>query len=1099
MISGFRSRANIPIFATIITNNNMSFKRINNITGWLVCIIACGVYILTMEKNGSLWDCGEFASSAYKLQVPHSPGAPFFVLIGRLFMAPFGPATAATGINLLSALSSGFTILFLFWTITHFAKKLVSKAGEVLDGGKIAAIIAAGVVGALAYTFSDTFWYDAVEGEVYALSSFFTALLFWLMLKWENEVTDEQAAGITGHFTKADRHIIVIFFLMGLSIGVHLLNLLIIPAITMIYFYKRHTVTLWKTILAFLASVAITGFAQKALIQWTVKAAGNLDILFVNSLNLPYFTGFAFYFIAVAGLIIIGIRFNEGKLNLVQLRIWMIVLIGFLLFPAELYSDSDGAVVRFLFRIMIIAIAIAGTYFIKNGNLRLLKLGLWCFLFITLGCFASYSTTLVRSNANVAVDMNEVDNPVNLMSYVSREQYGDWPILYGQDFTAQIQDSKVTETYVKADGKYVKEGRKIQYEYAPEDLHFFPRMWDQSNDQGRADYYADFAGINKNKDGSYERPPTMGENISFFMSYQINWMYLRYFMWNFAGKQNDVQGSYMSNVRDGNWKTGIGFYDNMRLGDQSKLPDTLKNNKANNKLYFLPFILGILGLVYQTKNDKRDALVVGLFFFFTGLAISLYLNMAGNQPRERDYAFVGSFYVFAIWIGLGVLFVKDLLFTVIKNNRTAAIAAGIICTLAVPVLMASQEWDDHDRSQKTMAPDLATNYLESCAPNAILFTFGDNDTYPLWYAQEVLGVRTDIRVMNTSLLGTDWYINQLRYKVNNSDPVDVIWTAAQIRGSNRDVVYNAPKPGIDPNKFMDLYSMMKDYAGSDDPAKMEQGRDGTAMNVFPSKKVSVPVDMALVKQNGTVNANDSVVSEMQFEIPKNYLYKNDAAILNVIAANKWKRPIYFTSPYEELGFRQFLRQDGLSYRLVPVVNGDVNKDWVMDKMMNKFVFGGAGKKGTYFDEENRRHLNSIRYAYALAASNLADGGRKDDAKKLLHKVDDGISEQNMPYGMASRGQQQNQFSLQLVLAAYKAGDSVLANKIGNAVKKDMEQQVLYYETLPDAKREAMRQEEERNKQLLMGLMQIEQQFKNPAPVMENPGMIKTQSVRKDTP
>jgi hypothetical protein len=1045
MLSGFRSRANIPIFATIITNNNMSYKRINNITGWLVCIIACAVYILTMEKNGSLWDCGEFASSAYKLQVPHSPGAPFFVLIGRLFMAPFGPANAATGINLMSALSSGFTILFLFWTITHFAKKLATKAGEELDGGKIAAIIAAGAVGALAYTFSDTFWYDAVEGEVYALSSFFTALIFWMMLKWENDVTAEQAAGITGHFTKADRYIVVIFFLMGLSIGVHLLNLLTIPALSMIYFYKRYKVTTFKTAMAFIVSIIITGLAQKALIQWTVKGAGSFDVLFVNDFGLPFFSGFAFFFLMLAGICWFALRIAKQK------------------------------------------------------NWNLLKLGAWCFLFITLGCFASYSTTLVRSNANVAVDMNEVDNPVNLMSYVSREQYGDWPILYGQDFTAQIQDSKVSETYVKADGKYVKEGRKIQYEYAPEDLHFFPRMWDQSNDQGRADYYADFAGINKNKDGSYERPPTMGENISFFMSYQINWMYLRYFMWNFAGKQNDVQGSYMSNVRDGNWKTGIGFYDNMRLGDQSKLPDTLKNNKANNKLYFLPFILGILGLVYQIKNDKRDALVVGLFFFFTGLAISLYLNMAGNQPRERDYAFVGSFYVFAIWIGLGVLFVKDLLLNVIKNNRTAAIAAGIICTLAVPVIMANQEWDDHDRSQKTMAPDLATNYLESCAPNAILFTFGDNDTYPLWYAQEVLGVRPDIRVMNTSLLGTDWYINQLRYKVNNSDPVDVIWTAAQIRGSNRDVVYNAPKPGIDPNKFMDLYSMMKDYAGSDDPAKMEQGRDGTAMNVFPSKKVSVPVDMALVKQNGTVNANDSVVSEMQFEIPKNYLYKNDAAILNVIAANKWKRPIYFTSPYGELGFQQYLRQDGLSYRLVPVVNGDVNKDWVMDKMMNKFVFGGAQKNGVYFDEENRRHLNSIRYAYALAASNLADGGRKDDAKKLLHKVDDGISEKNMPYGMASRGQQQNQFSLQLVLAAYKAGDTVLANKIGNAVKKDMEQQVVYYETLPDAKREAMRQEEERNKQLLMGLMQIEQQFKNPAPVTENPGMIKTQGVRKDTP
>ena len=1022
----------------------MNFKRINDITGWVICIIACSVYILTMEKNGSLWDCGEFASSAYKLQIPHSPGAPFFVLIGRLFMAPFGPANAATGINLMSALASGFAILFLFWTITHLAKKLFLKNGEELTSGNIIGIIAAGVVGALAYTFSDTFWYDAVEGEVYALSSFFTALIFWLMLKWENDVTAEHIAGIKGHFTKADRYIVVIFFLMGLSIGVHLLNLLTIPALSMIYFYKRYTVTPWKTFFAFVVSIIITGLAQKALIQWTVKGAGSFDVLFVNSFGLPFFTGFAFFFLMLAALVWFGLRIAH-----------------------------------------------------KN-NWNLLKLGMWCFLFITLGCFASYSTTLVRSNANVAVDMNEVDNPVNLMSYVSREQYGDWPILFGQDFTAQIQDSKVTETFIKAGNKYEKEGRKVEYVYAPEDKHFFPRMWDQSNDQGHADYYANYAGIGKNKDGTYERPPTMGENISYFMSYQINWMYMRYFLWNFAGKQNDVQGVEMSNVRDGNWKTGIGFYDNIRLGDQSKMPDSVKNNKANNKLFMLPFILGILGLIYQIKNDKRDALVVGLFFFFTGIAISLYLNMAGNQPRERDYAFVGSFYVFAIWIGLGVLYVKELLTPILKNVKNASIAAGILCLLAVPMVMASQEWDDHDRSQKTMAPDLATDYLESCAPNAILFTFGDNDTYPLWYAQEVLGVRPDIRVMNTSLLGTDWYINQLRYKVNNSDPVDVIWTQEQIRGSNRDVVYNAPKPGIDPNKYMDLYSMMKDYAGSDDPQKTEQGRDGSVLNVFPSKKVYVPVDAALVKQNGTVNANDSVVAAMQFEIPKTVLYKNDAAILNIIAANKWKRPIYFTSPYQELGFQQFLRQDGMSYRLVPIGNGEVNKDWVVDKMMNKFVFGGAQKNGVYYDEENRRHLNSIRLAYAQAARNLAEGGRKEDAKKLLNKCDKGILESNMSYGMVSRGQQQNQISLQFFIAASLAGDSLLANKVAASLKKDMQQQAAYYESLPDAKREAMRYEEEKNNQYLQGLLQMEQQFKNPAPpVMENPAPIQTQPVPKN--
>ena len=1026
----------------------MSFKRINNITGWIVCIIACSVYLMTMEATGSFWDCGEFASSAYKLQIPHSPGAPFFVLIGRLFMAPFDPQHAATGINTMSALASGFTILFLFWSITHFARKIVQKDGAELSTDNIVGIMAAGLVGALAYTFSDSFWYSAVEGEVYALSSFFTALLFWAMLKWEQDVTHEQAAGIKGHFTKADRWIILIFFLMGLSIGVHLLNLLTIPAIVMIYFYKRYTVTPWKTFFAFLTSCIITGLVQKALIQWSVSAAGGFDIFFVNSLGLPFFSGFGFFFI------------------------------------------------------LLVAVIFLGLYYADKKNWNLLKLSLWCFLFITLGCFGAYFTTLVRSNANVSVDMNEVDNPVNLKSYVSRDQYGDWPILFGQDFTAQIQDSKITETYIKANGKYEKAGRKATYIYAPEDLHFFPRMWDQSNDQSHADYYAGWAGITKNKDGTWERPPTMAENIGFFMSYQVNWMYFRYFMWNFAGKQNDIQGVQIGNVRDGNWKTGIGFVDNIRLGNQNSLPDSLKNNKANNKLFALPFILGLLGLFYQVKKDNRDALVVGLLFLLTGLAISFYLNMAGNQPRERDYAFVGSFYAFAIWIGLGVLYIKDLLLPYIKNLRTSGYVAGAVCLLLVPVIMASQEWDDHDRSHKVLARDLATDYLESCAPNAILITFGDNDTYPLWYAQEVQGIRKDIRVINSSLLGTDWYINQLRYKVNDSDPIDPIWSATQIEGANRDVVYNAPKPGVDPNQYMDLYTMMKDYAGSDDPAKTEQTRDGGSVNVFPSKKVSVPVDVNFVKQNGTVNANDSVVSTVQFEIPKTVLYKNDAAILNIIAANKWKRPIYFTSPYEELGFREYLRQDGLSYRLVPVKNQDVNKDWVVDKMMKKFVFGNADKPGVYFDEENRRHLNSIRLAYAQAASNLADAGRKDEAKKLLHKCDDAMLDENFSYGMVSRSQQQNQISLQFLYAAYKAGDTALADKVTRSLKKDMEQQVAYYQSLDDSKRELLSYEEERNQNLLKGLMSLEQQFKNPQRVMENSTPITTTPVTtpaKDSP
>lgn len=1025
----------------------MNFNRINNITGWAICIIACTVYILTMEATGSLWDCGEFASSAYKLQIPHPPGAPLFVMIGRLFMAPFGPDTAATGINLMSALASGFTILFLFWTITHFARKIVQKDGAALTSAKMVGIMAAGVVGGLAYTFSDSFWYSAVEGEVYALSSFFTALVFWCMLKWEQAVSIEQANGIKGHFTKADKWLILIFYLMGLSIGVHLLNLLTIPALVVIYYFKRYNVTRWGTFFAFLIGCIITGIVQIAIIQISIKSAGKMDILFVNSFRLPFFTGFAFFFVLVAGLIYWGLKVAA-----------------------------------------------------KN-NWNFLKLGLWSVSFMLLG-YSTYLTTLIRSSADPALDMFNVDNPVSLVGYVSREQYGDWPILYGQDFTAQVMEYDTKPVYVKTENKYEEIGQKTSYVYAPQDKHFFPRMWDASNDVGRADYYAAWAGIGKDAQGNYERSPTMAENIGFFVSYQINWMYWRYFMWNFAGKQNDVQGTVMSNVRDGNWKTGIGFLDNMRLGNQQTLPDTLKNNKANNSLFALPFVLGLLGLFYQVKQDKRDALITGLLFFFTGFAICVYLNQAGNQPRERDYAYVGSFYAFAIWIGLGVMYISDLLLPLVKKLNLSNWIAGIICLLAVPVLMANQEWDDHDRSQKTMARDLAIDYLESCAPNAIVISFGDNDTYPLWYAQEVQGIRKDIRVINSSLLGTDWYINQLRYKLNQSAPIDPIWTPDQIVGSNRDVIYSAPLPGVNPAVPMDLYTMMKDYAGSNNPARMVTGRDGTPLNVFPTPNVFVPVDEATVRANGTVNANDSVLSHISFTIPKQALFKNDAAILNIIAANKWKRPIYFTSAYQELGFQKYLRQDGMTYRLVPVENSPVNLNRVTTVMQEKFVFGGAAKPGVYFDEENRRHLNSIRLAYAQAANSLADAGRNEDAKKLLHKCDKMMLEENMPYGMASRNQQQNTISLQFLIATFKAGDAELANKITAALRKDMEQQQAYYAGLRSDRRDALEYEERRNADLLNTLNSFEQQFKTQGKNKEIGAPINTQPVlpkAADTP
>ncbi|MEN9571666.1 MAG: hypothetical protein RL172_2897, partial [Bacteroidota bacterium] len=521
----------------------MNYKRINNITGWMICLVACIVYIMTMEATGSLWDCGEFASSAYKLQIPHPPGAPLFVLIGRLFMIPFDPQHAATGVNLMSALASGFTILFLFWSITHFAKKMLQPKDAEMSNQQLFTVMAAGVVGALAYTFSDTFWYSAVESEVYALSSFFTAVVFWAALKWEDAVTEEQKAGIKGHFTSADRWLILIFYLMGLSIGVHLLNLLTIPAIVMLYYFKRYSVTTWGTFFAFVIGCIITGVVQKFVIQSTIKGAGALDILFVNDFGLPFFTGFAFFFILLAVLIWFGLRIA------------------------------------------------------KKNNWNFLRLGLWAMSFMLLG-YSSYITTLMRSNADPSVDMYNVDNPVSLVGYLSREQYGDTPIMFGADFTAgnvsgeEYQPDYINEdTYIKTDNGYEKKGRKQTVKYQSQDEHLFPRMWDAGNEQGHADYYADFADIVKDpKTGAWSNKPSMADNISFFTQYQVGWMYLRYFMWNFVGKQNDIQGVNMANVRDGNWKSGIGLWDKMRLGNQQQMPDSMKYNKANNKLYALPFI-----------------------------------------------------------------------------------------------------------------------------------------------------------------------------------------------------------------------------------------------------------------------------------------------------------------------------------------------------------------------------------------------------------------------------------------------------------------------------------------------------------------------------
>ena len=1049
----------------------MNFKKVNNITGWIVCFIACMVYILTMEPTGSFWDCGEFVSSAYKLQIPHPPGAPLFVLLGRFFIILFGdnPLTAAKAVNFMNAVASGFTILFLFWSITHFARKLVQTGKEALNGQQLFIVMSAGVVGALAYTFSDSFWYSAVEGEVYALSSFFTAIVFWAILKWEHEVDLESKTD--GHkFSNADRWIIFIFFMMGLSIGIHLLNLLTIPAIVMVYYFKRYKVTRWGTVAAFMLGCVITGLVQVAIIQWSIKGAGAFDIFFVNNLGMPFFSGFAIYFLLLAALLLLGLRFTDVQIRKFRgFPVWLSAIILLFCFP---FIHSAGS---FLLLLVGISVFVIICYYKRQNIISFLKIGVWSATFLIVG-YSTYFTTLMRSSANPSVDMYNVDNPVSLVGYLSREQYGDWPILYGPDFLYRSPYVTTGDLYVKGEDKYVTAGktRKQDFSAGPsdEDLqgiqqqhrdwdlskigpHIFPRIYDNSNERNQEYVYRDFGRL------AADEQPTFGSNITYFFNYQFRWMYWRYFMWNFAGKQNDLQG--FGNRRDGNWNSGISFIDKM-LGHSTpdELPATAgKDNKANNKLYFLPFILGIVGFVYQLKRSRRDWLISFLLFFFTGLAIVIYLNQAGQQPRERDYAYVGSFYAFAIWIGLGVIMVADLLRRYLKG-ALPNYGAAALCLLAVPVLMASQEWDDHDRSKKTLARDIGKDYLESCDKNGILISFGDNDTYPLWYSQEVENIRPDVRVINYSLLGTDWYINELRYKVNESDPTDVIFTPQQIEGEKRNVVftgqyltrsgYTAPLAGFDQNKYYDLYDVLKNVTASDDPKYTLPLRDEDMGNILPVNKVSVPVDADMIKKTMQLNPGDSVVSELKLDIKRGYLQKNDLAVLALIAGNKWKRPIYFTSTQEleDLGLEKYIRMEGLSYRLVPVEGSSVQLDVAYKNMIEKFGYGNANKPSVYFDEENRRHINSLRQAYGFLGMALVDAGRLDSARTVLRKYDTQVSEANCPYGMTSnRGNFHNRVTITFLYAAYKSGDLELAKKVSSSVKSDLEQQMKYYRSLGD--------------------------------------------------
>jgi hypothetical protein len=1122
----------------------MNFRKVNNIAGWVVFVIASLVYILTAEMRGSFWDCGEFVSACYKVQLPHPPGAPLFVLLGRFFIILFGdnPMTAAKAVNVMNAIASGATILFLFWTITHFARKLLIGSHDEPNLLQTYTVIGAGIVGGLAYTFTDSFWYSAVEGEVYALSSFFTGLAFWAILKWEH--ANDLAGNDRQLRNRADRWIVFLFFSLGLSIGIHLLGLLVIPAAVMVYYYNRYTYSRKGAIIAFIIGCILTGLVQVVVIKWSVSLAGRFDIAFVNTFNLPFFSGFAFFFILLAVLVWLGLRWAN-----------------------------------------------------KN-NWSYLRLGLWCFAFMMLG-YSAYLTTMERSNADPALDMNNVDNPMNLVYYLGREQYGSQPILYGTHFLAQptgVEDGKTR--YEKGPDEYVKLAPDKEYTYDSRDYRLFPRVWDPSNDQRHADYYISWLNLEsvtaqvrcyimRIGDGVIEvqeetgqqrkyyyednfRPapnaregsvidagqplavkvPTLADNIRWTMTYQMGFMYWRYFMWNFAGKQNDIQGG--GNRRDGNWATGISAIDNLRLGDQSKMPESIKHNKENNKLFLLPFILGIIGCVYQFLKNRQDWIVSFLLFFFTGVAIVVYLNQAGNQPRERDYAFAGSFYAYAIWIGLAVValvrmardikdtisFKNTILYSGVAtliimlmadanavNGKTflAAILGGMLCSaivailtyairavsnkgdnirlsgiastivcLIVPVIMGAQEWDDHDRSNKTLAPDIAYDYLVACPKDAILFTFGDNDTYPLWYAQEVEGVRPDVRIVNTSLLGIDWYVNQLRYKVNQSSAFDVILSEEQLRGFTYLI-----NTGDKANSTQPLYQFLKNSLGM--ALNSPENRAGLRIGI-PSR-LTVPVDVNYVKQSGLVKPTDSVLNEVVLDISPNkqFFSLDQLTMLSILASSNWRRPICFTSPYGEVGFGPYLRQEGLIYRVVPAaVNNSQSQslsmdvDKTKDLLMTQFRGGNANQPGVYFDEENRRHLLSIRATYAQAAMNLANEGRKQEAVALLDRSESIIHPEALPYAMVGRDNGHNRTSIVYLEAAYKAGHTSLAKKLKDALTKDINEQLNYYKYLQDKRPEYyngdLMDDERYCKYSLQYIQGLEQQY-NPGAVnvTEKPG------------
>ena len=1043
------------------------FKLVDNIFGWVAFLIAAFVYCSTIEPTASFWDCPEFITTGYKLEIGHPPGAPFFMLTANLFSQfASDPSQVARMVNTMSALLSATCIMFLFWTITHLTRKLILKDWSQLTTSKLIAIEASGLVGALIYTFSDTFWFSAVEGEVYAYSSAFTAIVFWLILKWEDHADEPHS----------DRWLVLITYMTGLSIGVHLLNLLCVPAIVLVFYYRKFpNANLKGSLIALVISFVLVAAILYGVVPGIIKVGGWFELFFVNVLGCPFNTGEIIYIILLVAIVIWAIYESYTNKDMKRENISFLLSVAMLGVPFYGFGIS-----AFIIGVIVLAILWFVLKWKRGKNLlvssRIKNTALLCMLMLMIG-YSSYALIVIRSSANPPMDQNSPEDIFTLGSYLSRDQYGDNPLLYGQAYTSQVQFDR--------DGEYckprMKQGapiyqRKEKASKDEKDSYFivrykndyvyaqnmvFPRMWDAAH----ASAYESWMGGVDGTEVPYDRcgepvtvkMPTQFENIRFFLSYQCNFMYWRYFMWNFAGRQNDIQGN--GELEHGNWISGIPFFDNWRLGDQSKLPDDLKMNKGHNVFYCLPLLLGLIGLFWQAYRGQRGIRqfwVVFFLFFMTGLAIVIYLNQTPMQPRERDYAYAGSFYAYAIWCGIGVAAIIDLLKR-LKLNGTAVSAVVSILCLLVPIQMASQTWDDHDRSGRYTCRDFGQNYLMSMQDkgNPIIFTNGDNDTFPLWYNQEVEGTRTDARVCNLSYLQTDWYIDQMCRQAYNSPSVPITWPRLDYCSGTNEYIEVVPELK---QQILDFYKTNPKEAKAtlgDNPFEVKNilkhwVRDGKDdMHVIPTDTLYLTIDKEAVRKSGMMMASDSIPDKMVISLKgKNALYKGDLMMLEMISQCNWTRPVYVAitvgdENYMNLG-DNFI-QEGLANRITPFTTNapgmkNFDTERVYKNLMTRFKFGGLDKKGLYLDETVMRMCYTHRRLFAQLALNLIQEGKKDKAAKALAYAEKVLPEYNVPMNYLSGG-------IDIAKAYALLGNKAKAKQVINSVFKNAHQYMVWYNSL----------------------------------------------------